>query len=82
MRLIDAFPVDNNRSMRLDWNLILDGNTRELEQGIDFDGPPEPPIRSARAAARRRGITVHVCTYIRAEDQRVVVAVKADREPE
>ena len=79
MRIITEIPDDDARIKRYDWNLVFDGHTRELEQGIDFTCQPSSLTSTVRGAARRRGIDVDVRSYTRSEDQQVVVAVRANR---
>jgi hypothetical protein len=81
MRLIDDLPPRSSRRHRYDWDLLFDGKLRELEAGIDFDCRPSSLAVTMRRAASRRGMTVTIHSYLRAEDGRAVVAVQAvDRE--
>lgn len=78
MRVIAAVPPRSRRRRRYDWDLLFDGALRELEHGVDFDCRPSSLPVTIRRAARDRGTTVTVHTYVRA-DGRAVVAVQAIR---
>jgi len=78
MRVISDFPPYSMRGKRYDWDLIFDGRVRELERAIDFDCDPSSLVSTVRAAARRHGVRVTVRKYVRQEDQREIVAVRAE----
>lgn len=77
MRILFDFPPHSARGRRYDWTLILDGQIRELERGVDFACEPASFVKTVRKAARRHGIAVEVRRYSRPEDRQPVVAVKA-----
>lgn len=77
MRVISEFPPRSDRRRRYDWALIFDGQFRELEWGVDFDCRPSSLVVTIRRAARVRRRAVVVRSYLRPEDHRPVVAVKA-----
>jgi hypothetical protein len=79
MRVISDFPSYSMKGKRYDWDMILDGHTRELERGIDFDCDPSSLVATVRAAARRQNVKVIVRSYVRREDRRQIVAVRAER---
>jgi len=75
MRVIAELPPRSDRRRRYDWDVILDGKLRELEWGVDFDCRPSSLAVTIRRAARVRGTTVVVHSYLRGD--RPVVAVQA-----
>jgi hypothetical protein len=77
VRLIAGFPPPIERRRHYNWDQILDGRCRELEWGIDFDCRPSSLVVTIRRAARERNTTVVVHSYLRASDDRPVVAVQA-----
>lgn len=77
MRIIAELPSRSARRRRYDWDLLFDGELRELEWGVDFDCRPTSLPVTIRRAARERGRTVVVHTYLREHDGRPLVAVQA-----
>jgi hypothetical protein len=75
VRIIDEFPPYTVK--RCNYTPILDGRIHELEYGSDFTCDPSSFASSVRQAAHRRGIPVDVRRYVRREDGRRVVAVRA-----
>ena len=79
MRVIAELPPRSARRRRYDWDLILDGELRELEWGVDFDCRPSSLAVTVRRAARVRGTAVRVHSYLRAERPFVAVQALAHR---
>ncbi len=77
MRIISEPPPRSSRRRQYDWDLILDGQLRELEWGVDFDCRPSSLVVTVRRAARERRKSVEVHSYLRPGDRRSVVAVRA-----
>ncbi|HET6447605.1 MAG TPA: hypothetical protein VFG31_00750 [Conexibacter sp.] len=77
MRVITELPSRSSRRRRYDWDLIFDGQLRELEWGVDFDCRPSSLAVTIRRAARERDTTVVIHSYPRRADGRPVVAVQA-----
>jgi len=75
MRVIAKLPPRSSRRRYYDWDVILDGKLRELEWGVDFDCRPSSFSVTVRRAARERGVTAAVHSYLR--EGRPVVAVQA-----
>lgn len=77
MKVIAELPPRSSRRRHYDWDLIFDGQLRELEWGVDFDCRPSSLPVTIRRAARERGVPVVVHSYV--HDDRPVVAVQALR---
>jgi hypothetical protein len=77
MRVISELPSRSRRRRRYDWDLLFDGQLRELEWGLDFDCRPSSLAVTIRRAAGRRGTTVVIHSYPRVDDGRAVLAVQA-----
>lgn len=60
MKIIDSFPFDGKRIRKYDWDMLLDGQCRELTKGLDFICSTTSFIASAYNSASRRGIKVRI----------------------
>lgn len=63
--------MGKNKS-KYDWNEILDGQIRQLEQGVDYDCRTENMVMQIRSAAKRKGVKVRVqkqpgCVVVQAQ---------------
>jgi len=67
--------------MHYDYDVLLDGQTRELERGIHYYCLDQSMRQNLLREARRRGITAEVYSAQRAEDGKTVLIVKANLDP-
>jgi hypothetical protein len=64
---------------KYEWETLLDGQTRRLEEGTDYECKPNTFKMMAGKQARKRGLRALVC---KVEGGLVIQAVKADEKKE
>ena len=60
MKVIKEIPEELNNRSRFDWDVILDGQLWQMEQGVDFQTDATAFGSTVRSAAARRGIGVKI----------------------
>jgi hypothetical protein len=52
------FPTSGAAKATYDWDLLLDGKVRQLDEGLDYTCKSATLITLARATAKKRGLTL------------------------
>jgi len=77
MKTLESFEWTNFGSDRSkhDWDVLLDGQIRQLQAGVDFTSKPATMLTLCRNAAQKRGLRLRTS---KVEDGIVIQAIKPE----
>jgi hypothetical protein len=83
MKVLKTFEFpESRRSGKHDWNVLCDGNIRELKKGDDFSGKTKWFAVQCRLTAKKRGLKVRLSKVTDDSDKIVVQFVKPEGDSE